>query len=424
MKKALFAFLLAILLAFSTIFTVFGQATYLLGDIDGSGALDKFDYILLKRYVMGTITVKDEQVAAGDIDRSGATDKFDYILLKRHCMNTYTIYQTDPSLVLTQKNTVKTENFTNVSAFSTFLSASERFALVPGLSENVVPQGIGRNPETGYIYISSYFNGGGKASVISVLDPNGGFVAEYHVYTQDGQPFTGHMGGICVTEDYLYFSGQNIDGYYSVAEFALADLPLSGSHDIKLDKAVKLPIHTSYLSYDSGILWVGTFYLSGSYDLGKYFNFKTESADGAMYGGYAAGFVLDGEEKRLTVPEGENYAVPDYIIATPDKVQGFTYRDGCVVLSISYGRNNNSFLDIFNVDLTDSKKNITVDGKNYPLTLLDSANRKQKITAMCMTEGITVSADGDILVLFESAAQKYYNSKNPTDYIWEMKVPK
>ncbi len=389
-----------------------------LGDVNLNGEVEKYDYILVKRIVLGTLTPNGEQTANADANQNGKVEKYDYILIKRHVMGTFEIIRIDPTLQLSQKKTVKTENFLNLSAFKGFLDNSERFALVPGLSENIVPQGIGRNPKTGYTYISSYFNESDKASVISVLDEKGRFVAEYHVYNKNGTPFTGHMGGICVTEDYLYFSGPGAGDYYSVAEFALKDLPLTGSHDITIDATVKLPIHSSYLFYDAGILWVGTFYLKGSYDLGKHFNTMTSNAEGTQYGGYAAAFVLDGEEKRLTVKEGENYAVPSFVLATPDKVQGFAYKDGKVCLSKSYGRNNNSTLEYFKIDPDKADKTITADGKSYPMIVLDKTNRVKTVTAMCMTEGITLDASGRIMVLFESAAKKYYNSKNPTDYIW------
>ncbi len=418
MKKTLMSTVLLIALLLSTFLAVYAE-DYPLGDANLSGTVDKYDYIIVKRVVMSSsFTLNEEQFANADANQNGEVEKYDYILIKRHVMGTYEIQRVDPTLKLTQKKTVKTENFTNMSVFSSFLKDSERFAIVPGLSENVVPQGIGRNPETGYTYISSYFDESGKASVISVLDEKGRFVAEYHVYNKNGTPFTGHMGGICVTEDYLYFSGPNAGNYYSVAEFALKNLPLTGSHDIVIDTTVTLPIHSSYLFYDSGILWVGTFYLAGSYDLGKHFNFKTQNADGTQYGGYAAAFVLDGEEKRLTVKSGENYAVPSFVLATPDKVQGFAYNDGKVCLSKSYGRNNDSTLEYFEIDMAKADKTITVDGKTYPMTVLDRLNRTKTVTAMCMTEGITLDANGRIMVLFESAAKKYYNSKNPTDYIW------
>ncbi len=322
---------------------------------------------------------------------------------------------------LTQTSTIATENFLSDTAFSTFLSDASRFAVIPGLNQNIVPQGLSRNPETGYTYISAYFNETGKPSVIIVLDPQGNFVAEYFVYKDNETPYTGHMGGICVTEDYLYFTGPaDSNGNYTVAEFELAHLPLTGSHKITIHDTVAMPLHSSFLFYDNGILWSGTFYIHGnsSYGLGKLFNTNTTSADGKTYGGYAAAFVLDGEEKRLTVDSAKGYAVPETVLALPDKVQGFAYKDGKVALSISYGRNNNSTLDFFKIDLAKANKSITVDNSVYPMIILDSTNRTNTVTSMCMTEGITLAENGNILILYESGAQKYYNSKHPTDYIW------
>ena len=326
-------------------------------------------------------------------------------------------------LTLTQTSVIANENFTYVEAFSEFLATAEKSILLPGLTEPIVPQGLARNPETGYVYVTAYYSDSSKPSVILVMDPNGKFVAEYFVYNANGTAYTGHMGGICVTENYLYFSGPSVNGNYTVAEFNLDDLSLSGSHNVTIGNTVAIPLSPSYLFYDDGILWAGNFYLEGSYDLGKLFNFKTGNADGTQYGGYAAAFEVDKTTKRLTVDSEAGYARPFHVIATPDKVQGFAYKDGKVALSISYGRNNNSTLGFYNVNLNASKTTITADGITYPLTILDSTNRVKNVTTMCMTEGVTLTADGKLLILYESAAQKYYNSKNPTDYIWEYSFP-
>ena len=328
-----------------------------------------------------------------------------------------------PALTMTQTSTV-TDNFLNIAAFKDFLDNSEKFAVIPGLKEGIVPQGMARNPRTGYVYISAYFTTSNTASVILVLDDKGTFVAEYHMYQADGKPFTGHMGGICATEEYLYFSGPTVNGYYSVGELAFADLPDKGAHNVTFTDTVTLPIYASYLFYDNGMLWAGNFYLEGSYDLGKFFNVKTSTSDGKTYGGYAAMFPVDKETKRLTVPEGENYAIPTLTLSCPDKVQGFSYRDGMVCLSLSYGRNNNSYLDFYSIDPENAPKTFTADGKPYPMIVLDSKNRIKTVTAMGMTEGLTLAENGDVLILFESGAQKYSNAKNPTDYIWSLPFPK
>ncbi len=62
-----------------------------LGDVNGSGDIEKYDYILVKRCCMNTISFNEAQLLAADINRNGSVDKYDYILAKRHCMGTFTI---------------------------------------------------------------------------------------------------------------------------------------------------------------------------------------------------------------------------------------------------------------------------------------------------------------------------------------------
>lgn len=328
-------------------------------------------------------------------------------------------------LTMTQEANVAEESFTNNRDYLSFLKSAERYTLTPGLKQNTVPQGLARNPKTGYIYVSSYSGASNTPSVILVMDPTGKFVAEYTIYNADGTPFTGHVGGVAVTEDYLYFSGPtDKDGNYTLAEFPLSRLTLNGSQDIKIESTVAIPIATGWVFYADEMLWIGNFYLKGTYDLGKIFNFTTKNSNGKEYGGYAAAYDLSNKEvKRIEVKKGDKYAVPDHVLATPDKVQGFAYRDGCVTLSTSYGRKNTSYLMCYKIDLSKPKDNITADGITYPLIVLDDTNMVKSIPTMPMTEGLTYSADGEILVLFESAAKKYSDSRDPTDYIWKIEFP-
>lgn len=304
-------------------------------------------------------------------------------------------------------------------AYADFTADAEKFCLIPGLDAGFVPQGLARGAANGCYYITGYDGEGEAASVIMMLDPAGRLLAEYHL-TRGGKPFTGHVGGIAVTEDVLYVSvSGEADGAYRIAEFALADLAVSGAQTVSIEKTVPIPVSPSWLSYADGILWAGNFYLKGSYDLGAVFDFTTESADGKPYGGYAVAYDLtQAARKALTVADGAPYAIPDHILATPDRVQGFLYQEGVVALSLSYGRKNNSTLLYHSLDLTASDRTLTLDGRTYPFTVLDSRNERASVTAMPMTEGICPTDDGRVLILFESAADKYANSKNPTDRLW------
>ncbi len=62
-----------------------------LGDIDGEDGVTAFDYLLLKRAVLGTYWLSDGQAAAADIDGEDGITAFDYLLLKRAVLGTYRI---------------------------------------------------------------------------------------------------------------------------------------------------------------------------------------------------------------------------------------------------------------------------------------------------------------------------------------------
>ncbi len=63
----------------------------MVGDVNGDSEIDKFDYIAVKRAVMGTLTLTDAQQKAADINGKDGVEKYDYVLVKRHVMGTYTI---------------------------------------------------------------------------------------------------------------------------------------------------------------------------------------------------------------------------------------------------------------------------------------------------------------------------------------------
>lgn len=62
-----------------------------LGDPTNSGRIDKYDYILIKRYCMNTVTLDAAKLLAADATRDGKVDRYDYILVKRHCLGTIDI---------------------------------------------------------------------------------------------------------------------------------------------------------------------------------------------------------------------------------------------------------------------------------------------------------------------------------------------
>ena len=59
----------------------------MIGDINLDGDINAIDYILLKKYVLQTIQLNENQLAVADINGSGEIDAVDYILLKKKILN-------------------------------------------------------------------------------------------------------------------------------------------------------------------------------------------------------------------------------------------------------------------------------------------------------------------------------------------------
>lgn len=62
-----------------------------LGDLGGDGQIDATDYMLLKRYCLGTFNLTEEQLAVADVNKDGDINALDYMLVKRHVLGTFKI---------------------------------------------------------------------------------------------------------------------------------------------------------------------------------------------------------------------------------------------------------------------------------------------------------------------------------------------
>lgn len=333
----------------------------------------------------------------------------------------------DTAMVLTQSTNVKRDTFKGLKDYTDFEAMAEKLYLIPGLVENQIPQGFCRSENTGRLYISAY-SSIKLASVIMVLDDAGNYVAEYHLKKSDGSDFTGHVGGVAVTDTTMYVSNTlDSDGSYSVMALPLADLPAEGRADVTVENIITVPVSPSLLAYNDNILWVGNFYHPAQdYNLPPEMNYTTPNAndDGEEYGCYLLGYDLTEKgDARMQPESGKDYAIPDYVFAAPWKIQGMVYDpvNGCAVLSQSYGRTNNAALLRYNVSVTEAADTtVEIDGVQVPCYVLDAKRLTHNVVSIPMTEGLTLDEDRRVLVLYESGSNKYKDGKHRTDYIWRM----
>ena len=69
----------------------FEAPEYILGDVNADGAINQYDYILVKRHYFGTRYLTDDEMLPADANSDGEVNQFDYILIRRHYFGTYVI---------------------------------------------------------------------------------------------------------------------------------------------------------------------------------------------------------------------------------------------------------------------------------------------------------------------------------------------
>jgi len=87
MKKIISLALVVVMLFAATVCS----ASALVGDVNGDNNVGSKDYMMLKRYVLGTFSLKDNQLANADINGDGKVNSKDYMMLKRIVLGTYSL---------------------------------------------------------------------------------------------------------------------------------------------------------------------------------------------------------------------------------------------------------------------------------------------------------------------------------------------
>lgn len=114
MIKRITALLLVVFTVIITASSSFSVLALSQGDVNGDGKVSASDYLMLKRYVLGSVDLSSSQLSRGDMDGDGDVDKIDYIRLKRTVLGTL-----NSSLAVPQ-----TEVISYGKSYTTSISAS------------------------------------------------------------------------------------------------------------------------------------------------------------------------------------------------------------------------------------------------------------------------------------------------------------
>lgn len=282
----------------------------------------------------------------------------------------------------------------------------EELCDIPEIENGYVPQGYCYSENKGLHFISYYQSK--KPSVVSVVDAKSGSrIKTLKLAQSDGTDFKGHAGGIA--EDGKYFYVVDGNEIYRV-NMNLIDGVADGDKLVLSEKIVT-DVKCSYLNSDGKYLYAGEFYTfttDGSYDTDKSHHMAISLFE-TTYARCNAYLISDIE--GLFSESGSDVAVPAMIFTTPNCVQGFAgMGDGRFVLSISYGRDNNSALSFYN-DVTKGDSDFTVEygETSVPAYHLSKSERSRSLCLPPLLEGID-SMNGEVAGIFESCAEKYSDS--------------
>lgn len=275
---------------------------------------------------------------------------------------------------------------------------------VPGLEEDFIPQGICYIESIGSFAVSGYVKG--DDSRIYIVDEE---TNESKKLIIDG--FTGHAGGITSNGDDVWVSSGGSEtkgGYvYHLSASYLNDA-VDGT-EISFDGSFQTECSGSTIFCDGEKLIVAEFYERNDYIVNKSHAYGDNHAWGCGYELPISADAYNGG--KLT---------PDFILSLPDKVQGLSITDdGNVILSSSYGRNNDSTMYIYKPYTEWKTASAYIDGKSVTMYVAEDEGLIDKVKMPTLMEGIDF-ANGNLYVLFESGAKTYSDAKEIIKDVWSV----
>ena len=284
---------------------------------------------------------------------------------------------------------------------SGYYKNSEKAFVIPGLSDGMVHQGLAYDSENGTFLITGYRTDG-KASQVSVVSKaDGREIKRLDLANEDGSAFTGHVGGITVSGDYVYVADSKGLAVFSKADFdSASDGDSVKSVGLFATSSDSDSLHVAFTHAEGDMIYVGEFYRKENYPTPDSHKYKTAAGDENT--ALIIAYHLDS-----TAPLGiSEEIVRAYSI--PGLVQGMCFdSDGQIYLSTSYAV---AFSHIRSYNAGKEEGTITVLGQTVPLFVLDSSTETGDLKLAPMSEEI-VTVDGKLYTMCESATNKYIFGK-------------
>ena len=272
-------------------------------------------------------------------------------------------------------------NVAKFAIYPDYYSAKTNVCINPGLSDGFVCQGLAASEEYGKFFVSGYMKDDSASRIYVTGKDNN---VRYVTLSNGGKPFTGHMGGIAIGRDSVYFpSGSKL------VVVPLADVLNENTKDIDIaGKTIAMMHSISCVFANEENLYIGQFHDGGKYVIEGH---EMETAEGTHYA-----FV--------TCYDLDDLTTPTHIYSVRDRVQGFCMTpDGQAVLSTSYGLTSSVY---YVYDTNGLQVDTQFEG--IDVYFLDHCQRQ--FSGPAMSEDLDYS-NGLVVTFSESASDKYIFGK-------------
>ncbi len=292
--------------------------------------------------------------------------------------------------------------------FHSFYTSAEKSFGVPGLSSTFVPQGM-ESSEDGF-FLSGYAASSGAARLYWVADT--GAAHAKRVLDEQGSPLISHAGGVAADESFLYLVGGGKCYVFSTEEVRAPQ-----TRTVTALGSFRTYNRASFCTLWNGRLLVGEYALDQRYRTDESHHLR--AADGKENPALALSFLLDAAQ-----PLGVQ-TTPTEAWSLPERAQGMSVSGaGRVVLSTS-GALGVSQLYLYDLStiLAEHAARFWFKGTSMPLYFLDSASFQTALHLPPQAEETTFR-DGELYVLFESAARRFrYGRLVGGQYVYRLSLP-
>ena len=266
-----------------------------------------------------------------------------------------------------------TLNIAKFVIYGKYYRIKDNYCINPGLNHGAVPQGIAVDEERDIVLTSAYMKDKTASRIYVTNSKNKVHITEL---TKNGKAFTGHVGGISLSGEYVYIANNSKIYKISLETIMNEDF-------VEIGEGIAVNNKADFTFADDKYLYVGEFNYADHY--------VCENVIGD-YKAICTKYSLD----DLTTPLA--------IYSIRDKVQGFCVTDkGDIVLSTSWSVAD-SLLYVYR------NENIKQEGEYNGVPLYVLANEDEVIKAPAMSEDLSFS-NGKVYTMFESACNKYIFGK-------------